>query len=106
VHWGGLLRDRAGRLVSLPPASRSRQSSPASRLCSTPCQSTPPQVDPTQTGSEAPFIRILVLYSNMLEDPGVIADDNIGDAQIKFLEAALDRVKSEQFGDHNEPTKN
>jgi hypothetical protein len=47
-----------------------------------------------------------VLYSNMLEDPGVIADDNIGDAQIKFLEAALDRVKSEQFGDHNEPTKN
>jgi hypothetical protein len=24
---------------------------------------------------EAPFVRILILYSNTLEDPGVIADD-------------------------------
>jgi Calcineurin-like phosphoesterase len=46
---------------------------------------------------EAPFVRMLVLYSNTLEDPGVIADRNIGDSQIKFLEAALTRVKSERF---------
>lgn len=31
---------------------------------------------------EAPFVRILVLYSNMLEDPGVIADDTIGHSQL------------------------
>ncbi len=46
---------------------------------------------------EAPFVRILVLYSNTLEDPGVIANDAIGDAQIAFLQAALERVKSEKF---------
>jgi hypothetical protein len=46
---------------------------------------------------ETPFARILVLYSNTLEDPGVIADKNIGDAQIKFLTAALTRVKAEQY---------
>jgi len=33
----------------------------------------------------------------MLEDPGVIADQNIGDSQIRFLEAALARVKAEQY---------
>ena len=46
---------------------------------------------------DAPFVRILALYSNMLEDPGVIADQNIGDSQIRFLEAALARVKAEQY---------
>jgi hypothetical protein len=46
---------------------------------------------------DAPFVRILVFYSNTLEDPGVIADDNIGNAQLTFLEAALQRVKDEQF---------
>ena len=48
---------------------------------------------------EAPFVRILVLYSNMLEDPGVIADngEHIGDSQIRFLEEALSRVKREGF---------
>jgi hypothetical protein len=46
---------------------------------------------------EAPFVRILAFYSNTLEDPGVIADATIGDAQIKFLAAALARVKSEQY---------
>ena len=36
---------------------------------------------------EAPFVRILVFYSNTLEDPGVIADATIGDSQLDFLEA-------------------
>jgi Calcineurin-like phosphoesterase len=46
---------------------------------------------------EAPFLRILALYSNALEDPGVIASPEIGDSQLKFLEAALTRVKKENF---------
>ena len=46
---------------------------------------------------DAPFVRILVFYSNALEDPGVIADPTIGDAQLTFLEAALNRVKSEAY---------
>jgi len=46
---------------------------------------------------DAPFVRILVLYSNTLEDPGVISDPNIGDAQIAYLQAALARVKRENF---------
>src|SRR5215471_2800330 len=58
---------------------------------------------------EAPFVRILVLYSNTLEDPGVIADDNIGTSQLTFLEAALTRVKTEKYtgalmiADHHPP---
>jgi len=43
---------------------------------------------------EAPMVRILALYSNTLEDPGVIADSDIGNSQIKYLEAALARAKS------------
>jgi Calcineurin-like phosphoesterase len=46
---------------------------------------------------DAPFVRVLVLYSNTLEDPGVIADPNIGSAQIAYLKAALARVKQENF---------
>jgi hypothetical protein len=46
---------------------------------------------------EAPYVRILALYSNTLEDPGVIADDNIGNSQIDYLKAALQRAKSEGF---------
>jgi hypothetical protein len=46
---------------------------------------------------DAPFVRILVFYSNTLEDPGVIADATIGDAQLAFLRAALQRVKSENY---------
>jgi hypothetical protein len=46
---------------------------------------------------EAPFARILVLYSNTLEDPGVIANDDIGKAQLAYLKAALLRVKHEQY---------
>ncbi len=46
---------------------------------------------------DAPFVRILVFYSNTLEDPGVIADKSIGNAQLDFLRAALQRVKAEKF---------
>jgi hypothetical protein len=46
---------------------------------------------------EAPFVRILVLYSNTLEDPGVIADSNIGSSQQAYLQAALARVKRENY---------
>jgi hypothetical protein len=46
---------------------------------------------------EAPFVRILTLYSNTLEDPGVIANATIGNAQLAYLDAALARVKSEKF---------
>ncbi len=46
---------------------------------------------------DAPFVRILVFYSNTLEDPGVIADDTIGDSQLKFLDAVLLRVKQEDY---------
>jgi hypothetical protein len=44
-----------------------------------------------------PFVRILALYSNTLEDPGVISSDAIGDSQLTYLETALERVKSEKF---------
>jgi metallophosphoesterase superfamily enzyme len=46
---------------------------------------------------EAPLLRVLVLYSNTLEDPGVISDDIIGSSQLDYLEAALKRVKHEKF---------
>jgi hypothetical protein len=58
---------------------------------------------------EAPFVRIIVLYSNTLEDPGVIADSTIGNAQLAFIKAALQRVKQEKFtgallfADHHPP---
>ncbi len=51
---------------------------------------------------EAPFVRILGLYSNCLEDPGVISDQggtfpNLGKTQVNFLKAGLQRVKTEKF---------
>jgi hypothetical protein len=46
---------------------------------------------------DAPFVRIIALYSNTLEDPGVIADKDIGDSQLRFLKAALSRVKKEKY---------
>jgi hypothetical protein len=58
---------------------------------------------------EAPFMRVLVLYSNTLEDPGVISDTRIGRTQLDFLDAALKRVKAEKFtgallfADHHPP---
>ena len=51
---------------------------------------------------EAPFLRILGLYSNVLEDPGAISDQNgtypkLDQRQITFLTTALKRVKSDNF---------
>lgn len=51
---------------------------------------------------EAPFVRILGLYSNALEDPGVISGENgqntvLDNRQIDFLTAALKRVKTDKF---------
>lgn len=51
---------------------------------------------------EAPLVRILGLYSNMLENPGVISNlsgrfPQLPNAQIKFLTAALARVKKDNF---------
>ena len=58
---------------------------------------------------EAPFVRILALYSNTLEDPGVISNPTIGHSQLDYLKAALNRVKSENctgaliIADHHPP---
>jgi Calcineurin-like phosphoesterase len=57
---------------------------------------------------EAPLVRILGIYSNMLENPGVISSTvnpktgkasfpNISDVQLAYLEAALTRVKQQKF---------
>ncbi len=52
---------------------------------------------------EAPFVRILGVYSNCLEDPGIISDQGdpafkmLGSAQVDFLTAALKRVESDGF---------
>jgi hypothetical protein len=51
---------------------------------------------------EAPFVRILSLYSNCLEDPGVISSEGgkypyITDVQLTYLKAALTRIKEEPF---------
>jgi hypothetical protein len=46
---------------------------------------------------QAPFVRILVVYSNTLEDPGVISSPEIGSAQLSYIETALRRVKSENY---------
>jgi Calcineurin-like phosphoesterase len=51
---------------------------------------------------EAPFVRILGLYSNVLEDPGVISGENgqnkmLDSRQIDFLKTALARAKSTNY---------
>ncbi len=51
---------------------------------------------------EAPFVRILALYSNRLEDPGVISSQGgtvsgMTDVQLDFLKAALQRIAKEKF---------
>jgi hypothetical protein len=46
---------------------------------------------------ECPFLRVLALYSNTLEDPGVIAEEEIGNSQLDFIENALNRVKQEGY---------
>jgi hypothetical protein len=50
----------------------------------------------------APFVRILGIYSNVLEDPGVISTENgtrptLNDSQISYLTAALSRCRTEGF---------
>lgn len=51
---------------------------------------------------DAPFVKILGLYSNVLEDPGVISDEDganttLDNRQIAFLTAALKRAKGSDF---------
>jgi hypothetical protein len=50
---------------------------------------------------DAPFVRILGLYSNVLEDPGVISSqggtNSLDDRQITFLTTALKRIESENY---------
>lgn len=51
---------------------------------------------------DAPFVRILGLYSNVLEDPGIISSEGnassvVDDRQLAFLTAALKRAKLEKF---------
>jgi hypothetical protein len=51
---------------------------------------------------DAPFARIIGLFSNALEDPGVISDQggkwaNVPDFQLGFLRAQLGRIKKEKY---------
>jgi hypothetical protein len=51
---------------------------------------------------DAPFIRILALYSGSLEDPGIISSQGgtaptLSDVQLDFLRAALTRIKTEKY---------
>jgi len=57
---------------------------------------------------EAPLVRILGIYSNMLENPGVISTTpdpttgkptfpQLSDVQLDYLTAALTRIKTEKF---------
>jgi Calcineurin-like phosphoesterase len=57
---------------------------------------------------EAPFVRILGIYSNMLENPGVISSTvnpqtgqptfpELSDIQLNYLKAALTRVQQQKF---------
>jgi hypothetical protein len=51
---------------------------------------------------DAPFVRILGLYSNVLEDPGVISGEGgentvLDDRQVDFLKTALVRAKNENY---------
>ncbi len=51
---------------------------------------------------DAPFVRILGLYSNVLEDPGVISAQGgtyatLDQGQVTFLTTALSRIKSESY---------
>ncbi len=51
---------------------------------------------------DAPFVRVLALYSNVLEDPGVLSTEGgtrptLNDSQLAFLVAALTRCKEEAY---------
>jgi Calcineurin-like phosphoesterase len=52
---------------------------------------------------DAPFVRIIGLFSNSLEDPGLISSENgkwsgVPDYQLEFLTAQLQRIKKEKYG--------
>jgi hypothetical protein len=51
---------------------------------------------------DSPFVRILGIYSNVLEDPGVISSQGnstspVSDIQLTYLTAALTRCKTENY---------
>jgi hypothetical protein len=51
---------------------------------------------------DAPFVRIIGLFSNALEDPGVISNlgkqwPAVSNVQIEFLRAQLKRIKQEKY---------
>jgi hypothetical protein len=51
---------------------------------------------------DAPFVRIIGLFSNALEDPGVISNRSkawpgVSNAQLSFLSAQLKRIKREKY---------
>jgi hypothetical protein len=52
---------------------------------------------------DAPFVRIIGLFSNALEDPGVISSEknkwsSVPNHQLDFLAAQLARIKQEKYG--------
>jgi hypothetical protein len=51
---------------------------------------------------DAPFVRILCLFSNALEDPGVVSSEGghwpaVPNYQLDFLEAQLNKIKDEKY---------
>jgi hypothetical protein len=51
---------------------------------------------------DAPFVRIIGLFSNALEDPGVISSDgqkwkDVPNVQLDFLSTQLERIKREKY---------
>jgi hypothetical protein len=51
---------------------------------------------------DAPFVRIIGLFSNALEDPGVISSENgkwanVPDTQLNYFAAQLARIKTEKL---------
>lgn len=51
---------------------------------------------------DAPFVRIIALFSNALEDPGVISSEDgrwpgVPDIQLDFLRTQLQRIKRESY---------
>lgn len=51
---------------------------------------------------DAPFVRIICLFSNALEDPGLISSENnrwpgVPDTQLDFLTAQLQKIKTDKF---------
>lgn len=51
---------------------------------------------------DAPFVRIIGLFSNGLEDPGVISSENgrwpnVPDTQLAYLTAQLQRIRTENY---------